>query len=97
MALIFNSKKITSEVITDLEALLAFMDMKFGHKYAYGLMYTGSAGMTVKETLTQHGTLIYFFVLLTKRPYPETPTAEDIKYINAIWDGLGHPENKLPT
>jgi len=97
MALNFNVKKFTIDVITDLQALLAFMDMKFGHKYAYGLRYEASGSHTTKESLTLEGTLIYYFVLLTKRPYPNTPTADDIKYINAIWDALGHPEKKLAT
>jgi hypothetical protein len=95
MALLFNAKKFTIDVITDLQALLAFMDTKFGHRYDYGLKYFGSSSYTVNEELTLEGTMIYFFVRLTKRPYPEVPTADDIKYINAIWDTLGYPEKKL--
>lgn len=95
MALLFNAKQFTIDVITDLQALLAFMDTKFGHRYEYGLMYFGSSSYTVNEELTLEGTMIYFFIRLTKRPYPETPTPEDIKYINAIWDTLGYPEKKL--
>jgi len=95
MALLFNAKKFTIDVITDLQALLAFMDTKFGQRYAYGLMYPAVAGQTTKESLTLEGTMIYYFIRLTNRPYPEVPTAEDIKYINAIWDTLGHPEKKL--
>jgi len=95
MALLFNAKKFTIDVITDLQALLAFMDTKFGKRYAYGLVYPAVAGQTTKESLTLEGTMIYYFIRLTKRPYPEVPTAEDIEYINAIWDTLGHPEKKL--
>lgn len=95
MALLFNAKQFTIDVITDLQALLAFMDTKFGHRYAYGLFYSAVAGHTAKENLNLQGTMIYFFIKLTKRPYPETPTPEDIKYINAIWDTLGYPEKKL--
>ncbi len=97
MALIFNPKQFTIDVITDLQALLAFMDIKFGKRYTYGLSYNATTGHTTKETLSLEGTLMYYFVLLTKRPYPKTPTADDIKYINAIWDALGHPEKKLAT
>lgn len=95
MALLFNAKQFTIDVITDLQALLAFMDTKFGHRYAYGLVYLAVSGHTTKESLTLEGTMVYFFIRLTNRPYPEVPTAEDIKYINAIWDTLGHPEKKL--
>jgi hypothetical protein len=95
MALLFNAKQFTIDVITDLQALLAFMDTKFVQRYAYGLVYPAVAGQTTKESLTLEGTMIYFFIRLTNRPYPEIPTAEDIKYINAIWDTLGHPEKKL--
>lgn len=98
MALIFSAKQFTIDVITDLQALLSFSSTKFGHQYNYGLVFEGAVGLTVEETLSLEGTLIYFFVLLTKRPYPtSTPTAEDIKYINAIWDTLGYPEKKLAT
>ncbi len=98
MALNFNAKQFTIDVITDLQSLLAFMDIKFGKKYTYGLTYSATTGHTTKETLTLEGTLMYYFVLLTKRPYPTgPPTTDDIKYINAIWDALGHPEKKLAT
>ena len=98
MALVFNAKQFTIDVITDLQALLAFMDIKFGKKYTYGMRYDASGSHTTKESLTLEGTLIYYFVLLTKRPYPTgSPTVDDIKYINAIWDALGYPEKKLPT
>jgi hypothetical protein len=98
MALVFNPKQFTIDVITDLQALLAFMDIKFGKRYTYGLSYNATTGQTTKESLTLEGTLMYYFVLLTKRPYPTGPfTADDIKYINAIWDALGHPEKKLAT
>jgi hypothetical protein len=98
MAFIFNSKKFTLEIIDNFQALLSFMDTKFGKRYMYGLSFTASVGQSTKETLTLRGTMIFFFINLTKRPYPTgTPTAEDIVYINAIWDALKHPENKLPT
>jgi hypothetical protein len=98
MALVFNSKNFLTEIITDFQALLAFMDKKFGKKYAYGLLYEADVSHVVKETLTLEGTMIYYFILLTKRAYPTgTPTSEDIKYINAVWDGLGYPEKKLVT
>jgi hypothetical protein len=98
MALIFNPKQFTIDVITDLQSLLSFMDIKFGKRYTYGLRYDASGSHTTKESLTLEGTLMYYFILLTKRPYPTGPlTADDIKYINAIWDALGHPEKKLAT
>jgi len=98
MALVFNAKQFTIDVITDLQALLSFMDIKFGKRYAYAIRYDASASHTTKETLTLEGTLMYYFILLTKRPYPTgSPTVDDIKYINAIWDALGYPEKKLPT
>lgn len=66
------------------------MDKTFGHRCDYGLVYAASANQIEGNTLTLYGTLML--------SYPtETPTVEDIKYINAIWDGLGHPEKKLAT
>jgi hypothetical protein len=96
MALVFNSKEFLKEIITDFQSLLAFMDKKFGKNYTYGLMFTASSSFVVKETLTLEGTMMYYFILLTNRPYPSgEPTQEDIKYINAVWDGLGYPEKKI--
>jgi hypothetical protein len=60
-------------------------------------MYTASASQLETNTLTLHGTMIYYFIRLTNRPYPTTPTSDDIVYINAIWDTLGYPEKKLAT
>jgi hypothetical protein len=97
MARVFSSKKFLREVITDFQALLSFMDVRFGRRYAYGISYSASAGQVEKNMLTIRGTMIYFFIRLTNRPYPTTPTSEDIKYINAIWDTLGYPEKKLAT
>jgi len=97
MASIFNEKQFLIEVITDFQSLLAFMDIKFGHKYAFGLMYSAASSHVEENVLTLEGTMMYFFIRLTKRPYPKIPTSEDIKYINAIWDGLGHPEKKIAT
>lgn len=98
MARVFKSKQFVKDVITDFQALLSFMDKKFGHRYDYGLVFAASASQVEANTLTLYGTLMLYFVHLTKRPYPTgTPTAEDIKYINAIWHALGHPEKKLAT
>jgi len=96
MALVFNSKEFLKEIITDFQSLLAFMDKKFGKNFTYGLLFTGSSSHIVNETLTLEGTMMYYFILLTKRAYPSgEPTLEDIKYINAVWDGLGYPEKKI--
>jgi hypothetical protein len=96
MALVFSEKDFLNEIITDFQALLSFMDVKFGKKYTFGLMYGGSSRREEKQYLNLQGTMMFYFIRLTKRPYPTNPTSEDIKYINAIWDGLGYPENKIP-
>jgi hypothetical protein len=94
MALIFDEKKFLLEVITDFQALLSFMDVKFGKSYTFGLIFGGSSSVVEKSVLTLEGTMMLYFVLITKRPFPKVPTAQDITYINAIWDGLGYPEKK---
>jgi len=95
MALIFSEKEFLKNVITDFQSLLSFMDLKFGHKYAFGLLYLASSKTEEKQFLSLEGTMMLYFIHLTKRSYPKIPTAEDIKCINAIWDGLGHPEKKI--
>jgi hypothetical protein len=97
MTSIFNEKKFLLEVITDFQALLSFMDVRFGKSYTFGLIFGGSSKVVEKTTLTLEGTMMLYFVLITKRPFPKTPTAQDITYINAIWEGLGYPENKIPS
>ena len=97
MALVFSSKKFLREVITDFQALLSFMDTRFGKRYAYGLSYSASASQIEDNILSLEGTMMYYFIRLTNRRYPTVPTPDDIMYINAIWDTLGHPEKKLAT
>lgn len=97
MTSIFNEKKFLLEVITDFQALLSFMDVQFGKSYTFGLIFGGSSKVLEKTTLTLEGTMMLYFVLITKRPFPKIPTAKDIIYINAIWDGLGYPENKIAS
>jgi len=92
----FNEKDFLIEIITDFQALLSFMDIKFGKKYTFGLLYTATSTREERQTLTLEGTMMLYFIKLTKRPYPTVPTNEDIKYINAIWDTFGYPEKKLP-
>jgi hypothetical protein len=97
MALVFSSKQFLREVITDFQALLSFMDTRFGKRYTYGLTYSASAAQVEDNILSLQGTMMYYFIRLTKRPYPTEPTPDDIMYINAIWDTLGYPEKKLAT
>jgi hypothetical protein len=97
MASIFDEKKFLLEVITDFQALLSFMDVRFGRAYTFGLIYNASSKVVEQTTLTLEGTMMLYFVLITKRPFPSTPTAQDISYINAIWEGLGYPEKKIPS
>jgi hypothetical protein len=96
MTSIFNEKDFLIEIITDFQALLSFMDIKFGQKYAFGLLYLATSTQEEKRMLTLEGTMMLYFIKITKRPYPTVPTNEDILYINAIWDGFGYPEKKLP-
>lgn len=97
MASIFDEKKFLLEVITDFQALLSFMDVRFGKSYTFGLIYNASSKVVEKTTLTLEGTMMLYFVAITKRAFPKIPTAKDIIYINAIWDGLGYPENKIAS
>ena len=91
-----NEKDFLIEIITDFQALLSFMDNTFGKKYSFGLMYTATSTHVEKQILTLEGTMMFYFIKLTGRPYPKIPTNDDIKYINAIWDTFGYPEKKLP-
>jgi hypothetical protein len=55
---------------------------------------------TISENiiLDLSGTVVLIYTQMFKEPYPTTPFTElQRQRINAIWEGIGHPENIIAT
>jgi hypothetical protein len=62
---------------------------------ASALEFNTPALQTDTVVLSLGGTVAYLYVRFFKEPYPMLPTNLQREKINAIWDYIGHPENKL--
>ena len=58
------------------------------------LSFDTQAKNTEEIELSLEGTLVFIYVKMFDEPYPSLPyTYLQIQRINAIWEGIGHPEN----
>jgi len=65
---------------------------------ALALEFETEASTTEQIELTLEGTVIYIYIKMFKEPYPVMPYTDlQRERINAIWSGIGHPENIIPT
>jgi len=65
---------------------------------ALALKFESKASITEKVELSLEGTVIFIYTKMFKEPYPSRPFTElQRQRINAIWEGIGHPENIIPT
>lgn len=62
---------------------------------ASALEFNTPAVQTDTIILSLQGTVAYLYVRFFKEQYPLLPTNLQREKINAIWDYIGHPENKL--
>jgi len=93
----YNDFEFVSELITDIEFfLLNFPTGMYPVTLnASALEFDTPALQTDTIVLTLGGTVAYLYVRFFKEPYPALPTILQSEKINAIWDYIGHPENKL--
>jgi hypothetical protein len=62
------------------------------------LKFESKATVAEKVELSLEGTVIFIYTRMFKEPYPTAPfTKLQRERINAIWQGIGHPENIIPT
>ena len=61
------------------------------------LMYQSSAKASDTIQLGPKGSSLLVYYQVFKEKYPDNPTSEQISKMNAVWIGLGYPENVLPT
>lgn len=93
----YNDFEFMSELIYDIELLL--LNLPVGMYpvtlNASALQFNTPALQTDTVILSLQGTVSYLYVRFFKEPFPLLPTNLQREKINAIWDFIGHPENKL--
>jgi hypothetical protein len=82
------------EIVDDFKQILAFMPSgMFPATLTADIQYETEAAITENIVLSLQGTVQYLYYRVYGDIYPVNPTIEDIKKINDIWIGIGHPEN----
>jgi hypothetical protein len=85
------------DVIDSLKKLLAYVNPgNFGQMILNYVAFQSKAEQKETISLDLNGYVIYVYKKIFKESFPIYPTPEQKQRINAIWDAIGHPENKLP-
>jgi hypothetical protein len=87
------------EIVADFKKILGYMPYgTFPVTVRANIQFETDATVTETVVLDLAGTVILLYSQLFKEPYPEMPFTELQRgRINAIWTGIGHPENIIPT
>jgi len=87
------------EVTEDFKRLIEhYPEGVFPTTVSLTLNFNANAEMTEKIVLSLEGTMMYIYVKMFKEQFPSEPFTElQRQRINAIWEGIGHPENIIPT
>lgn len=87
------------EIVADFKKILGYMPYgTFPVTVRANIQFETDATVTETVVLDLAGTVILLYSHLFKEPYPEMPFTELQRgRINAIWTGIGHPENIIPT
>lgn len=59
--------------------------------------FKSPASVVEKISLSLQGTVMFLYQQVFDAPYPENPTSLQQEKINAIWVGIGYPENVVPV
>ena len=82
------------EIVQVFKKIIAYMPPGiFPSTLTASLRYETLATSTEEITLSLEGSVIFLYSRVYGEPYPLVPTGEQIKKINDIWIGIGHPEN----
>ena len=85
-------------MIRDFKTLLLFNPPgKFGGELHSQEVYKAEAKTTERVTLSPLGTMMMYYYLLHKKPYPKNPTTEEKIRTNEIWIAMKMPENVVPV
>jgi len=89
------------EIVSDFKKILGYMPYgTFPVTVRANIQFETKAMMSENIVLDLAGTVILLYSQLFKEPYPDmTKPLTDLQRerINAIWIGVGHPENIIPT
>lgn len=89
------------EIVTDFKKILGYMPVGvFPVTVLANIQFETDATVTETVVLDLAGTVILLYSQLFNEPYPDmTKPLTDLQRerINAIWTGIGHPENIIPT
>jgi hypothetical protein len=94
-----DDTEFINKMVDGFKKLIAFMpEGKFAQTIASEkLQFEGKAEVTQTIVLDLFGSAVYLYMKLFKEPYPKNPSKLQIEKMNAIWVGIGHPENIIPT
>ena len=87
------------EIVDDFKQLLLnFPAGLYPATISLTLEFDSKADTTNQIKLSLEGSVIYIYIKMFKEPYPAEPLTElQRQRINAIWEGIGHPENIIPS
>ncbi len=87
------------EIVNDFkELLMNFPEGFYPATVSLTLKFDTEAKATEEIKLSLEGSVIYIYLKMFKEPYPAAPLTElQRQRINAIWEGIGHPENIIPS
>jgi hypothetical protein len=60
------------------------------------LVFRTESSTTERISLSVEGTVMFIYIRIFKEPFPTEPTPLQRERINAIWEGVGRPENIIP-
>ena len=90
-------KTFVLTMIQDLRRLLIYLPKGIYGKEMFGsYVYNANAKEETIVELNLLGTVMVFYYQIFKEKYPENPNVQETERINAIWEAIGHPENKIP-
>lgn len=94
-----NDLVFLQEIARDIKKLVEhYPEGLYPVTVALALEFETEASTTEQIELTLEGTVIYIYIKMFKEPYPVMPFTDlQRERINAIWSGIGHPENIIPT
>jgi hypothetical protein len=89
-------KNFLTIMIDDFKQLLMYKDKGYFDNVQYSLDFQAKAKATEKLKLSKTGTMMYYYWLAYKEPFPKTPDNTQQQRINEIWLAMNMPENVVP-
>ena len=84
-------------MIDDFKQLLLYKDKGYFDNTQYSIEYQAKAAVTERVKLSKTGTMMYYYWLAYKEPFPKTPDNIQQQRINEIWLAMNMPENVVPV